>query len=282
MKITAARGVRRADVVKQRDEWTKNYEEYRQAEDRRAIKRREARYAVTDPIEQDIAQRLSKFSALRFNVEAKFDEAYSNTYDRSRVFVRVSITCNERETDEDALRWQYSVGLDVDGNVVTQTNSWSGLKATTIEQLRSLRQTVSALEYLSTIDWLEILDKAWPTVEDEPLPEKPENINWTRELDEAALEDIVGDPNTAILIRNWDNSPYWGKNVYIRIVKDSGSQYAVNVIPESYIDIVEQYPNRLKDTLRDVRRIRKSNIHVVHKDGDEPTYWDIPAELLNT
>ena len=282
MKITAARGVRRAEVATQRDEWAKKDEEYRQAENQRSIKHREARYAVTDPIEQDIAQRLSKFSALRFNVEAKFDEAYSNTYDRSRVFVRVSINCNERETDEDALKWQYSVGLDVDGNVVTQTNSWSGLKATTIEQLRSLRQTVSALEYLSTIDWFEILDKAWPTVEDEPLPEKPENINWTRKLDEAALEDIVGDPNTAILIRNWDNSPYWGKNVYIRIVRDSGSQYAVNVIPESYVNNADTYPDSVRNALRDTRRIRKSNVHVVHKDGDEPTYWYIPTELLNT
>jgi hypothetical protein len=289
MKITATKRANRIEVETRKADYDAKSQAYEDAYKAKSRVAREAREAITEPIKEEIMQNLKVFNTLRFEVSAQFDIAYPASYDSERTYVKVRIRCNESDrSDDDALRWEYEVGLDYNGNVVSDTGSWSGLSATTPAQLKSLRQTLFALEYLNDVDWKDLLDKEAPNTwnEGEPLPEKPAYENWDSQFATADMEDIVGDKGVAILVYNWENSPYWGRNVYLRILRETPSQYVVNVIPSHYKDDYEKLKadgreSSVVDMFKYTQRIRKTTTGPVYDASGEPQYWDLPSELAS-
>jgi len=285
MKITATRGASRVEINKRRATYEAEEAAYKAAEAEISRKSYVARAELTEPVEAELREGLAAFTALRFDVEARFSSAFTADYGAERSYIKVRIVCNDRQSDDDALQWEYQADLDYDGNVIVKTGSWSGLQATTPAQMKSLRQTVMAIEYLNDLDWRSLIDKDSPgrrIYQENPLPEKPKWQDWRSEYRVADLADIVGDMSTAILVRNWENSGFYGNKIWVRILRDSGSQYTVNVIPESY----KQYAVEGKDipgwVWTDTKRVRKNNLYPIYDNEDNPTYWDIPEEFANS
>lgn len=107
-------------------------------------------------------------------------------------YLSVKISYDLNKTKNQSLAWSYSVGLDRDGNIKKESNSWSGLNAVTQEQLDDLEKSIEILKKLNIIDWESILKTDVPSVVDyvttKTLPEK----DFTFEQFNADLEDFVG------------------------------------------------------------------------------------------
>lgn len=225
MKITASR---KDDILKRKAEYDAKMQAYSKEHDRRWRNYRQAQYAVSDPIAAQIQNMLKRFTALQFDVIV--DEGRS--WGRYKDSVEVKVRCNENnQFDENsALSWSWEAKVNRDGEVEKESSSWSGLKACTAEQLRSLEQTLQALKLLNGIDWNVVLNVDMPDYDDyfRDMPEEPKREDFSEELKEAELEDLIG-KNALVEVYNWESSPFRGNSVYLQILKETPSQYVCKI-----------------------------------------------------
>ena len=227
MIITASR---KDDILKRKAQYDADYAAYkeRQAGYQRAYN--EAEDAVISPIKTYLEKELSKFG-LNFDVTVRRGWLKGSGID-------IVIGCNEHNKfdENSALSWSYQVSLDEDGNVVKETNSWSGLKAITKAQIASLKATVHAIEFLNEIDWDNLMHVQLPNYSDyyDKNDKRPEREDFESQLKEAELEELVG-ANKIIKVYNWGEScPYRG-DVWLKINRETPSMYFANIIPNNYI-----------------------------------------------
>lgn len=244
---------------------------YIRAADRDDILRRKAAY------EQERSERqarhdnqLNQYNAAnRGVIDALRDSIYAQLPDKEldvkvfpslRKFYRVEITNDsEYEQGGSALHWSYSAELDRDGNLVTESNSWSGLEATTAYNIRDLKKTATTLEVLINMDWQTILENAVApeyrdyVTEDDPAWEA--SPDFDQELLEADIEDIVG---KYVLAKGVDNK---NRPVYYGFLKENPKTYTVFTLTEYYINqhnglTMDDYTRASKYT----EQLRKSDI----------------------
>ncbi|MDR0248726.1 MAG: hypothetical protein LBI44_03575 [Oscillospiraceae bacterium] len=101
------------------------------------------------------------------------------------------------------------------------TNSWSGLQATTEPQLESLRQTVRALEALNAIDWATLLAVELPdygeyVTEQRGIGKRPD---FEADIRAAELSELIG---TSTIVRR-----RYGENSWYLIVGETPKQFRV-------------------------------------------------------
>lgn len=258
MKITASR---KDDVLQRKAQYDADMKAYneRQEASRRALY--EAENNIIKPIQEYLERELSKYSALKFDLDLQ--RSYRpRDYNKG---VRVRIRCNERNKFDDdvALAWSYEVDLDGNGDVVRETSSWSGLSATTEAQMTSLKQTVDALEFLNSVDWDALINVDMPDYNDyyDPNDKKPTYQNFDEELKAAELEELVGS-NKIIKVNNWGEScPYRGP-VWLKLLRETPSMYIVNIIPNYAVDSEEELAKYVDGQYGEYR-VRKSSIKPV-------------------
>lgn len=252
MKITATK---REDILRRKAEYDAKRAAYEADHEERSRRYREAQYALTDPIKEKLTAELSKFPALSFDVSSDF---MFNDHPRVRIL------CNEHNKFDDnvALSWSYNVELTDAGEVEKETSSWSGMKATTSEQLESLKQSVAALEYLLGVNWAELLNVTRPAYRDfqEGALEAPPREDFNTELALAELEEAVG-KNVLVEVPNWEGSGLRGSSVYIQIEKETPSQYIVHVAHPRWVEGEDDINEALKGTgFKYPVRVRKSTL----------------------
>ena len=262
MKITSSKitADRREDILKRKAEYEAKRAEYEADRAKRVHKFDMAEYDVMNPIKERLESDLSIFNLLQFVV--RVERHYGGKG------VRVRIECNENRKFDDsvALAWNYDVNLTKDGEVKRESSSWSGMKAVTPEQVASLRQTVEAVEYLLNLDWASLLNVTLPRYRDYydgALPE-PEEEDFDAELREAELEEYIG-TDTLILVENFESSGWRGREVYVRLIRETPSQYVCNIFHPYELSSFKEQGRKLAD--RYTQRVKKSNIVPVVKDG---------------
>lgn len=258
MKITSSK---RDDILKERDAYNKLREETES-------KRREegsaffaAQREILDPIEKEIIANLSRFNLIEFNVFADM------WYGDRGIVVHVKADDRKLHDDTSALSWSFDVYLNnATGEVVKDTGSWSGLRATTFEQLASLQQTRDALMYLNYVDWKKLLDKVLPDYQDyfktQGLPDRSAEFN--KRLIEDQLESLVG-TNKLVRVRNFESSGYNGRSIFVRLIRETPAQYVCNVISDWELSKIRSGQYKLED--RFTQRVKKSNIVPIRKDN---------------
>lgn len=223
---------------------------YIRAADRDDILRRKAAY------EQERSERQARYDSQRnqYNAankgvtDALRDIVYAQLPDKELdvsvfpgggKFYRVKIT-NDSEYAQggSALHWSYSAELDYEGNLRTESNSWSGLEATTIYNIQDLKRTVATLETLIGMDWQTLLEDAVaPEYSDYVTESNPSNEagpDFDQELLEADIEDIIGKP---VLAKGVDNK---NRPVYYGFLKANPKTYTVFTLTASYVNHVNQ------------------------------------------
>lgn len=188
MKITSSK---LDDIRKAKEEWDAETSRRDAIHDEDRQRYRKASDAVIAPVEYKLSTALRKFDALEFEISGEIAGGY-----RGSRGLEFKIRCNDsRVHDENsALSWNWSVGINGDGEVVKDSGSWSGLNATTEENMKSLRQSVEALEYLNSLNWAELIDVDTPEYMDyisdmEPRGSRP---NFEQQMKEAELEEYIG------------------------------------------------------------------------------------------
>lgn len=186
MKITASK---LEDIRREKAAWDADLEQKRAAYNEEQSRYRQAQEDVFEPVRQYVEEMIAS-PLLEF--EIRVDEgSFRNPG------LEIRIDCNERKKFEDssALSWNFRVNLDSNGQVVKESGSWSGLKATTPEQINSLKATVEALEALNAVDWAEVLNKELPDYKDYIKTVIPRNRpDFESQEKVAELEEYVGKP----------------------------------------------------------------------------------------
>ena len=254
MKITASK---RDEILKRKAEYDEKYEKYKARKDELDERYHEAVWNITENVKSNILQLLKGYDALKFNVEVRRGW-YASNKDKS-VYVRI-------RCDSGALKWEYEARLDREGKLELATNSWSGLNATTAEELESLRQTLGALYDLEKVDWESVIRRPdLPEYSDYVDPDniRPESENFDAQLEEATLEELIG-TDTIVKVWNWDGSGFWGKYVWVKLVGQTASFWKVHAVGSSYVEDPRYY-DRIKTDFETYRpiRVKKSNLNIV-------------------
>lgn len=244
--------------------WKSNQEEAKSREERRLAQYLMDREAAFDPIKNELESKLSIWSNLHFQISVQ--PKWGSVID-------VEVRCNENEkfNDDVALAWNYEVSLTRDGDVVKESSSWSGLKATTREQIDSLQSSVEALRYLNNVDWENLLTVTLPDYEDYRQESVLNEIDkeFKRQLSDSFISELIGS-NTWVRIVPFESSGYRDRaTLYANIVRETPSQYEVKLLSQMDID------NGKTDSTY-TQRVKKSNFIPV-KDN-EGNYITIELE----
>ena len=233
MKITSNR---REDILKRKAEYEEDFNRRMAQREAEEQKLREAQYAIADPVKQELESIFEPYTTLH----ARVDVDPWGRFGGRGMAVRINVNESEKFSDDTALSWDYSAYIGADGEPARETSSWSGMKAVTENQLKNLEETLAVLKELATLDWKSLLDRAMPEFKDyitTPDPSRDSNKpNFDQELAEAEMEDIIGQ-RKMIEVQPFSGSWYSditnrrSRNLFIAILKDSGSQYTIKECP---------------------------------------------------
>ena len=150
---------------------------------------------------------------------------------RNNVVVRIKSNENRVHAEDKALSWTWDVSLNESDEPQKNSSSWSGLQATTAQQIDSLKATVQALEILNNIDWSDMLNVTLPDYKDyvtEPssIGQRPK---FEADIRTAEIAELIGE-NKII-----KGSPTGGRGrgtAWYLIVSESAKQFKVAEIPD--------------------------------------------------
>lgn len=278
MRITITAASRRDEILQRKA----NYEQ-RKANNE-AIRREQynnyskAESEVFAEVEDIIRQELGdNIGELNIRINSKFDTCLEVQIGNGNG--------GPRRGENASLTWSWTAYLDKNGQIKKESSSWSGLEATTLAQIEDLKQCVQQLEIINNMDWVQILDVSLPNWEDyitdEGIEDLGPEIDFNRELMEADIEEAIGQN---ILVKSHEGRA-WKNDVYFRINRDSGSQYAITEVPAVYVDQLQSGENitygntsissisELIDTIGHDARIRKVNfMDMIYKPVQTLTY----------
>lgn len=167
---------KRDDILRRKQAWenlrNKSREEYDQYEN--------ARDSVFEALQAIVKDKIGSTS-LSLNIRAS----------KNRGGTSVHVDNGDSPHDEQALNWQWNVTLSDEGEIEKDSGSWSGLSATTLEQIDNLKESVRIIEILNNLDWGKILNVELPRYKDYVKTEVPQRENFEEQLLEADIEDAA-------------------------------------------------------------------------------------------
>lgn len=264
------------DIVRQEEEYNAKVRPLQERYDRES----KAWRAAYRGQQQDVANSvLAAIGPTSLELEARAEETWRDGYE-------VYIQANERRlhSDDSALSWHYKVVLDENGDLTFESGSWSGLKATTPEQLASLKESVRVLEILQGLDWKSLLTVDKDRYSFEKFVDK-DNASALQEMQRskpnfadlkkaAVIDDLMG-THKVVKVSGLPDDGYRNGifNGYLQIISKSPSTYTVREISKWDIDNAqrdEQVLARLKRDLDSGWSIRKKAANVLRAvDTDE-------------
>ena len=225
MKIFTAK---RDDIIKDRDAYladkANRQEEFDKQEDRYETEY----YTVIDNLKIAIKHELGQYSQ---GLNMVCDTSYNfDTF-------RVRIDNGDNPHDNHALNWSYTIQLDSAGNVLKETNSWSGLSATTQADLDDLKYTYDTLVRINEIDWKDILrNHIVPNYNEYVTAKNPKYEKAPRDFDRELLEDdvesLIGDEDKLVYIGDLIDR----NHQYASIVRETPKNFKLRIFNKYYID----------------------------------------------
>lgn len=220
---------KRADVLARKAAWQKDYDTKKAIYDKQESDYNEACYEIEQGTISTIKSFLGNVPEnLSIDVTKRFrGYQVSIEYDNAGIF-----------RDTTALHWHFRITLNKEGTVEKETGSWSGLQATTPEQLNDLRESVRILGVLNEMPWEVILTTAnanYPKFDDyytEPNPDR-DAPDWTKELALATVEDSIGQN---VLIKGRAAKDRGER--YYKIIRQTPKRYEIVTIPPYAVDEV--------------------------------------------
>ena len=213
MKLLEYDRIRRREIDQQAQKYNVERDAKKNEYDAQMGNYRRAVMDIEDNVRSNLEQVLPYSDLIDIRVSRDYDWSSGAPY------LSVKISYDLNKTKNQSLAWSYSVGLDRDGNIKKESNSWSGLNAVTQEQLDDLEKSIEILKKLNIIDWESIVKTDVPSVKDyvttKTLPEK----DFTFEQFNADLEDFVGQDVMFISKYLLDNTKNYYGSRYGYVIK---------------------------------------------------------------
>ena len=248
MKTIQTASEKKEALIKARDEWDTRNAEQRARHERQYTEFRNKQNEIFGNIEKQVRAALN---AITLNLEVTVDTGF-----RMRGGVQVHVKSNDDRVhaEDKALSWSWDVSRDEDASISKSSSSWSGLQATNLEQVESLRQTVNALEILNTLDWSAILNVQLPeyseyVTEKSSIGERP---NFEVDIRAAEITELIG--RNTLIKGNSSNGKGYYKAWYL-IIDETPKQFKVAELTE--YSIQESYLTARGQTLTQIVEIAK-------------------------
>lgn len=244
----------RDEILRKAEEFDKSYNKQKAQYDKEYKEYAQARQVAIQSVLDELLAGLRKFTALDFDIDV-----YESYVSKDGKFgIDVTVKCNEHQMfDENvALAWYYRASVSSTGDLQKETSSWSGLKATTPDQIESLKQTLAAIEYLNGLDWNRIVHTELPRMDSYVKTEDPkysmQRPDFNSELLQLDVSDSIG---TNQLFKGVNRK---GAPCYYMFIKETDKQYKVVAVNEymfarytdsdilNYIDQAKKYPETIK------------------------------------
>lgn len=220
---------RKAEYQKEYDAWSARHEESRR-------NLRKAEHDALQPTKDAVIEALSRFiEPLKLDINVDFNWLARADYDNENYPIKIDIRSNQNHDEKLALSWDYEVTLDNNGEVEAETNSWSGMSATTKDQISSLKLTAECLDVLANMNWKSLLRASKPRIFDyyDKDDKEPSNPVTAEDEKQAVFDDIEG-TNYAVRLLSTNDDDHWvSKNRYMKVLKQSGSQIYPEVFYET-------------------------------------------------
>ena len=147
--------------------------------------------------------------------------------------IEVHINNGSNPHDEQALNWDWRATMTDEGDIKKESGSWSGLSATTPEQIANLKESVRVIEILNNLDWNELLTVEFPNFDDYVKTEVPERENFEEQLLEADVEDAA---EQGLLIKGHGYKWYVPRaTVFYNVLNMTDKSFRVQEIHEDYL-----------------------------------------------
>jgi len=253
MKIISSR---LDDVRMEKENYERDYAEQKARYDEQNAAYTRATRAVLDNIESALLQQINARTSQ--NVKVKAERDFSYRYPQES-FVQVKVYA---ENPGWPLRWSWYANINQEtGEVEKSSNSYSGIEATTPEDINMLKESLDVMDYLvNQVDWNTLLHVQLPKGSDYFTMKQPERRNFAQAEADALIADCVGQP---ILVKCTVTSDNYRVKKWVRFLSQTAAFYNVITISSSYS--AEELENDFKE-LTEVKypqRISKAKIFPV-------------------
>lgn len=262
MKITASK---RDDILRQREKYDMETKRLEELEEKSNSKWKADLLQQANNIEKRIAEMIGSTSLnLSINVDPW------GYYGADSWSVDVKGNEGGNFSDGVALVWNWEVKMDKNGNIIKDSGSWSGLKATTPEQIDNLVESVRILKILNNMDWSDVLNapKAkWGDYVDEELLDnirnrKKDRPDFESDIQAAQIEELIGG-NVAI---NLKQDQYYRGDVWILPTGLTEKFIKGYIFPKYSAENHKMNADEIREAIGEERRSSRSNI--VTSDGE--------------
>lgn len=188
-------------------------------------------FSQYDRANRDIMQNLNDL--IRSKIGETSLDLSIDTYRSWPGGVGVRINNGSNPHDEQALNWSWNATMTGDGGIKKESGSWSGLSATTPEQIANLKESVRVIEILNNLDWNELLTVELPNFDDYVKTEVPRRENFEDQLLEADVEDAA---EQGLLIKGHGYRWYAPRaTVFYNVLNMTDKSFRVQEIYEDYL-----------------------------------------------
>lgn len=210
--------------MSKRDDILRKKEEYHRLYDQRTSEYDEYSHAVSDTFNKlaDSIKKAIGYTTLNLRVNVK--KLWND--------IMVNIDNGTDPHDRQALNWNWAARLNKDGELKTESGSWSGLSATTTEQIDNLKESVRILEILNNMDWKTILNVTLPDEAEYVKTPLPVYDRFDDQLLELDVEDAA---EKGLLIKGHAYKRYQKGTVYYNILNMTDKSFNVQEIREDDI-----------------------------------------------
>lgn len=253
MKIISSR---LDDVRREKAEYERDYAEKQAKYDEEYSSYTNATREILDNIEAALLQQIHARTSQEIRVSATED--YSYRYPQES-FVKVRVRAEDRALP---LQWTWEASISSEtGEVVKESNSYSGIAATTPEHIQMLRESLDVMDYLvNKVDWDTLLHTHLPDRSDYITSKRPERRSFAADERAALIEDCIGQP---ILVKCTVTSDNYRVDKWVKFLSQTAAFYNIITLSSSYS--AEELENDFKELSEPKfpQRISKAKIQPV-------------------
>lgn len=232
----------RADEIRQqRDEYDAATAELEGKYEEQSAAWMDAYDAEKHALEKEVIEAIGPSSIE--DIEVRAEGSYYDRYEQSHWEVYIKVNDRKKFDDKTALSWHYDIKIDKDGNIKKETGSWSGLQATTPEQLADLKESVRLIEKIGQIDWPSLLNRVAIKYDEyvdtdnyrELNSRKKDRPKFEDDIIAAELSELIGKPVWIHLSGSpSSNYGYAGRKYWAKITRETPANYEITIMPEYY------------------------------------------------
>ena len=255
------RASKKDDLLKAKAEWQMKYDARKQLYNDQEKNYNEARWAWEDNIEALITETFKSYIDKLPGLTVKADRGWGN--------IEINFNYEDRwgtPREEKSLFWSYEIKLRDDGEIVKESNSWSGFQATTSQQIDDLMNSANFLKAIVEFDWAPLLEEAKRTqpqynqyigIRDPNYDPDYKDPGYDNMIRDAELEEAVGS-NKWVKVSNGYHNYRW-----VNILSATPKFYDISEISDWYIKHDEDYARQILNNPRKTDRVKKENLHPV-------------------